>query len=102
METVVTSEVDSHHTNPNYRCLLIPMRQFREFHLAIDWERRKILKCDLMPTENFALELNSLLCDISPTFPERLLNQAVNLKVPASASSFRAPKKAVEKLEDLL
>jgi len=96
METVVTSKVDSHHTNPDYRCLLIPMLQFPEFHLVVDWERRRVVKCNFMPTEDFALELNALLCDISPTFPERLLAQAVAFKVPEK------PKKRVEKLEDLL
>jgi hypothetical protein len=97
METVVTSKVDSHHTNPDYRCLLIPMLQFPEFHLVVDWERRRVVKCDFMPTEAFALELNALLCDMSPTFPERLLAQVVNCKVPSGK-----PKKCVDKLEDLL
>jgi hypothetical protein len=98
METVVTSKIDSHHTNPNYKCALIPMLQFREFHLVIDWQKRKVVKCDLMPTENFALELNSLLCDISPTYPKRLLAQAVSVEVPENTT----PKKRIEKLEDVL
>ena len=97
METVITHKVDSHHTNANYRCLLIPVLQLKEFHLVIDWQRMRIVKCDFMPTEDFALELDALLCDISPTFPERLLAQAVNIRPKRVVS-----KRKIERLEDVL
>ena len=99
MEAIVTSKVDSHHTNPNYKCLLIPMLQLKEFHLVIDWQDRRVVKCDLMPTEDFALELNALLCNISPTYLERLFTQAVNLRCPVKR---KQPKRRIEKLEDVL
>lgn len=99
METLITSKTDSHDTNQNYKCLLIPMLQFKEFHLVVDWDRRRIAKCDLMPTEDFALELNALLLDISPTFAERLLSQAVAVRVPENKA---VPKRRIEKFSDIL
>lgn len=81
METVVTSDVAAHRTNPNYKCLLIPMLQFPEFHLEIDWFNKKIVRCNLMPKEDFALELNDLLLDVSPTYAPRLMNQALRVNL---------------------
>lgn len=98
METIVTDDVD-HRKNPRYKCLLIPMLPLKEFRLVVDWQNRRVLKCDLMPTEDFALELNLLLADISPTYAERLLQQAVGLKVPERPSK---PRKRIERLEDVL
>ena len=72
------------------------MLQLKEFHLVIDWQNRRVVKCDLMPTEDFALELNNLLCDISPTFPERLLAQALNIRPKKTVR-----KRKIERLEDV-
>lgn len=81
METVVTSDVAAHRTNPSYKCLLIPMLQFPEFHIVIDWQNKRIVKCDLMPKEDFALELNELLLDVSPTYAPKLMKQAFGVNL---------------------
>lgn len=70
METKVTSKVDSHHTNPNYPCLLIDLKDDPTFHYKV--ENGKLVKADLMPTDNFVLELCRLLWNLSPTFKEKL------------------------------
>jgi hypothetical protein len=99
METVVTDKVDSHHTNPRYKCLLVNLLSLKEVRIVVDWRNRRIIKADLMPTEDFALELNALLLDISPTYAERLLEQAVAVRVPKRSDG---PKRRIEKLEDVL
>ena len=77
VETVVTHRVDSHHTNPNYQCLLVNLENEPTFHYQI--ENGRLVKADLMPTDNFVLELCRLLAAVSPTFKDKLLNFAVRL-----------------------
>jgi len=70
MEVKVTHRVDSHHTNPSYRCLLIDLLNDPTFHYLVSGN--KLIKADLRPTDDFGLELCRLLWNISPSFRERL------------------------------
>ena len=77
METKVTCRVDSHHTNPRYRCLLVNLLNDSTFHHRI--ENGRLVKADLMPTDKFVMELVRLLSKISPSFRDKLLDFAVRL-----------------------
>lgn len=70
MQSKVTFKVDSHHTNPRYPCLLVDLLGDATFHYYI--ENCKLVKADLMPTDDFVLELCRLLWNISPSFRESL------------------------------
>jgi len=77
MEVKVTRKVDSHHTNPRYRCLLVDLLNDSTFHHRI--ENGVLVKADFMPTDEFVMELVRRLCKRSPTFRDLLLDFAVRL-----------------------
>ena len=65
----VTHNVDSHHTNPEYQCLIVDFlwsdnnirKRYKE-NIVFDW----------LPTDDEILRICKILFDISPTFKERL------------------------------
>lgn len=48
MELKVTHRVNSHHTNPGYRCLLIKLLGDPTFHYRV--HNNRLVRADLMPT----------------------------------------------------
>lgn len=83
------SEVDSHHTNPDYKCLVVDLLGDPRFHfkLDIDWEKRtvRIVKADWMPTDKDGLEVLLKLIDKSPTFWPKIIE---NVKPATHAHHF--------------
>jgi hypothetical protein len=79
VDYVVTAKVDSHHTNKRYQCLLIDLRQDPAFHFHI--VNGRLVKADLMPTDQFVLDLCYLLSKESPTFRKQLFDLAMSLDV---------------------
>jgi len=75
METKLTHKVDSHHTNASYKCLLVDLLNDPTFHFYV--EDGKLVKADLMPTDEFVLELCRLMATVSPTFRSELVRLAV-------------------------
>ena len=75
MEARLTHKVDSHHTNPNYTCLLVDLLNDPTFHFSV--ENGRLVKADLMPTDRFVLELCRLLANVSPSFRAELVRLAV-------------------------
>jgi len=75
MRLRITSKVDSHHTNPRYKCLLLDLLCDPAFHYEIVDGR--LVKADLVPTDGFVLELVRLLAAVSPTFRAKLLDFAI-------------------------
>ena len=77
LKTKVTHRVDSHHTNPRYRCLLVDFLCDPTFHFEI--VNGRLVKADLTPTDGFVLELVRLLAAVSPMFRAKLLDFAIRL-----------------------
>ena len=75
MQTQITHKVDSHHTNPNYKCLLVNLLNEPTFHYIV--KDGVLSKADLMPTDEFVLELCRLMATVSPTFRDELVRLAV-------------------------
>jgi len=98
MQKTVTSKVDSHHTNPNYQCLVINLLRDPTFHITVEWDKRRVLKADWMPKEDDVLDIIEDLLRVSPTFGSKLLSLAVSIPAPISTTK----KKKIEKLEDVL
>lgn len=74
MEYVVTHKVDSHRVNPKYKCLMIDLLKEPWFHYEIKMvEGRPVLtKANIIPTYEWALELNEQMCRWKPDFAEAL------------------------------
>lgn len=70
METVLTCKVDSHHTNRRYQCLLVNLLHDPTCHIQI--VNGRLVKADLMPTDDFVLDLALQLARVSPTFRWKL------------------------------
>lgn len=73
---VTTSKVDSHHTNPMYRCLLVDLMNdpTHHFEFKVNWEDRtiKVVKDNWMPTDDVMLDIVLRLAEESPTFRKKL------------------------------
>ena len=79
-----TAKVDSHHTNPNYKCLLLNLLPLPEFHFkaVVRDEHGRILKnvsvelvkADLIPTYEWMIEANKLMCRWKPEYVRMLTN----------------------------
>jgi hypothetical protein len=78
VEYVVTAKVDSHHTAKRYECLLVDLRNEPTFHFRI--VNGRLVKADLMPTDQFVLDLCYLLSKESPTFRKELCDLAMHLE----------------------
>lgn len=70
METVLTSRVDSHHSAKRYQCLLVNLLHDPTFHYQV--VNGRLVKADLMPTDDFVLDLALQLARRSPTFYRKL------------------------------
>lgn len=84
MEVMVTRKVDSHHTNKKYECLLVDLMNDPTFHFTIT--NGRLVKADLMPTDEFVLDLCHYLAKQSPTFRRELFEMAIRLDFPAEPS----------------
>lgn len=71
---IITSKVDSHHTNPNYSCLLINLLGDPTFHVEIDWKNRRIIKADWMPRNDAMIDANLKWMQVEPNAWYLLLN----------------------------
>jgi hypothetical protein len=73
----ITSKVDSHHTNPNYKCLLADLLDDPTFHFEfeVNWEKKtiRLVKANWMPTDKDFLEGLLEWIQISPTAWELIL-----------------------------
>lgn len=72
MKFKITSRVDSHHTNPKYKCLLIILEGDPHFHYKI--KDGKLVKADWMPTDDEMMDTVLAMAKISPTFHEKIRN----------------------------
>lgn len=77
MDTLVTSRVDSHHTNKKYECLLVDLLSNPTFHFQV--VNGRLVKADLMPTDQFVLDLCHYLSKQSPTFRKALSDLVMSL-----------------------
>lgn len=78
VDYVVTSKVDSHHTDKRYQCLLVNLLRDPTFHFQI--VNGRLVKADLMPTDEFVLDLCYHLSRESPTFRKELCELAMRLE----------------------
>ena len=83
MEVTVTSKVDSHHTNKKYECLLVDLLNESTFHFTIT--NGRLVKADLMPTDEFVLDLCHYLAKQSPTFRKQLQDYVFGLEFNGGA-----------------
>lgn len=84
MQFQFTKKVDSHRINERYKCLLLDLSRLPEFHYKaiVRDERGRILrnvtvqlvKADLMPTYDWMMEANRLMCAWKPEFAVKLYN----------------------------
>jgi len=74
-EFIFTKHVDSHHTNPDYRCLLVNLLPLPEFHYRING-KGVLVKADLMPTYEWMMRLVQKMVDWKPEY-KAMLNSAV-------------------------
>ena len=79
VECALTTKVDSHHTNKKYECLLVDLLNDPTFHFHI--VNGRLVKADLMPTDQFVLDLCYHLSKQSPTFRRALFELAMSLDV---------------------
>jgi len=70
VETILTCRVDSHHTNRRYQRLLVNLLHDPTFHYQV--VNGRLEKADLMPTDDFVLDLALQLARRSPTFYRKL------------------------------
>jgi hypothetical protein len=82
-EYITTAKVDSHHTNKKYECLLVDLLNDPTFHFHI--VNGRLVKADLMPTDQFVLDLCYHLSRQSPTFRKALFDLAMSLDVALEA-----------------
>lgn len=88
-EFVITHKVDSHHTNPEYRCLLVNLLGRPEVHYTIvvrDAQGRvlknvfpELVKLDWMPTIDHLMRVNQYMWDWKPTEFADTLRVAVQM-----------------------
>ena len=71
----ITHKVDSHRVNPRYPCLIINLLNDRTFHYKI--RNGALVKADIMPTDDWALELCKFMYKISPSFREKLVTAII-------------------------
>ena len=70
----MTHKVDSHYSPfaQHYQCMLIKnLQNDSSFHIDIDWNRRRIIDANLMPTDDLILDCAETLLKLSPTFKEK-------------------------------
>ena len=70
MEYVITRKVDSHHTNPRYKCAVFDILKEPWFHYEI--KHNVLVRADIMPTDEWALKLVEVMWKVSPSFREAL------------------------------
>lgn len=80
METVITSKVHSHHTNPNYECLLVNLLHDPRFHYRII--TGYLVSADWMPKDDDIIEIADQLTRLSPTFREKIFDRLMRTPKP--------------------
>ena len=79
-----TVKVDSHHTNQDYKCLRLHFKSLKEFHWTVivrDKEGHilrdvsvELVKANLIPTYEWMIEANKLMCRWKPEYLRMLTN----------------------------
>lgn len=80
MEYRFTHKVDSHHTNPNYQCLLFDLLNDPAFHYEIKINREGkpyLTSANWMPHDVDFIFACRKLAEVSPTFRQELIRLAV-------------------------
>jgi hypothetical protein len=73
MRLLVTKDCESHHTNPNYRTLIV-------YFDGSEWNvRPRGLRANWQPTDTEVMGLVRELAELSPTFAEQLIRYAYSL-----------------------
>lgn len=67
MRLRITEKVDSHHTNPDYKCIIVEFLR-SDKNIRIRSLRRTEVLLDWLPTDEELFKLFQTSMDISPTF----------------------------------